>query len=148
MPETVHSTRFGTLEVPEEHVLEFTRGLIGIPGRRYALLQHDDEGVFLWLQSCEDPDFALPVTDAWRFFADFAVEVPDHDAAALGLEDVDEARVLVTIRGCGSLTDFTANLRAPIVVVGRLAQQVLNEDPQAPLRAPLVPPSTGVRRAA
>ena len=38
---TLESTRFGTLEIPHEAVVEFPNGLIGLGGRRYALLARD-----------------------------------------------------------------------------------------------------------
>ena len=37
---TVESTRFGTLEIEPEAVLSFPRGLIGLGGSRYALLDN------------------------------------------------------------------------------------------------------------
>ena len=39
---TIDSTRFGTLEVAAEAVIEFPDGLIGLGGSRYALLARDE----------------------------------------------------------------------------------------------------------
>ena len=38
MPVNIESTRFGALEVPDESVLEFPNGLIGLGGTRYTLI--------------------------------------------------------------------------------------------------------------
>jgi flagellar assembly factor FliW len=43
----------------------------------------------------------------------------------------------VTVRAGETLGDFTANLRAPILVVGGAGHQVINDAENAPVRAPL-----------
>ncbi|MEA2321099.1 MAG: flagellar assembly factor FliW [Solirubrobacteraceae bacterium] len=137
MTETLKSTRFGDVEVADEDVLEFPSGLIGLAGTRYALLPHSPDGTFYWLQSMEDPDLALPVTDPWRFFADYEVALSDSETERIGVSDPAQARVLVTVRAGGAPEDFTANLRAPIVMARGRAFQVINEADDAPVRAPL-----------
>jgi flagellar assembly factor FliW len=141
---TVQSTRFGTLEIEPAAVLSFPRGLIGIGGSRYALLSTDADSPFSWLHSVEDPDLALPVTRPWEFFPDYEVVLGDAEAIALGLGGEAAADVWVTVRATERVEDFTVNLRAPIVVApgadGPEAYQVINEAPDADVRAPLFAP--------
>jgi flagellar assembly factor FliW len=141
---TVESTRFGTLEIKPEAVLSFPRGLIGLGGSRYALLSTDPDSPFSWLHSVEDPDLALPVTRPWEFFPDYEVVLGDAEAAALGLAVDAAADVWVTVRATERVEDFTVNLRAPIVVApgadGPEAYQIINEAPDADVRAPLFAP--------
>ena len=138
---TVHSTRFGTLEIDPAAVLEFPRGLIGLAGSRYALLTTDPDSPFSWLHSVEDADLALPVTRPFAFFPDYEVVLDDADAQALGLTAGAPTDVWVTVRAAARLEDFTVNLRAPIVVVagaeGPAAYQVINEAPNGEVRTPL-----------
>ncbi len=140
-PLTVHSTRFGTLEIEADAVLSFPRGLIGLGGSRYALLTTDPESPFSWLHCVEDPDLALPVTRPWEFFPGYEVVVADADRDALGLGGDAPADVWVTVRAAQSLADFTVNLRAPIVVTstadGPAAFQVINDAPGLDVRTPL-----------
>ncbi|HZC75406.1 MAG TPA: flagellar assembly protein FliW [Gaiellaceae bacterium] len=133
---TVESSRFGTVDVPAEAVIEFPAGLIGLGGRRFALVAGDDQGAFRWLQSLDDGALALPVTDPWSFFSGYEVQLSDEDTARVGggAADVD---VWVTVRAGSDLSDFSANLRAPILVANGLGHQVINEAPDAPVRAPL-----------
>jgi len=138
---TVESTRFGTLEIEPDSVIEFPTGLIGLGGSRYALLAADEDAAFVWLHSVEDPDLALPVTNPWHFYTDYAVEVSDEEARRTGI-DPSEAAVWVTVRAGEQLGDFTANLRAPILVCGGRGHQVMNEAEDAPVRAPLFPSQT------
>ena len=64
MSVTFESVRFGTVEVPEEEVIEFPHGLIGLGGHRWALLDRNPGTGFLWLHCVEDPALALPVVGA------------------------------------------------------------------------------------
>jgi flagellar assembly factor FliW len=137
MTQTLKSTRFGDVELSDDAVVEFPNGLIGLRGTRYALVPHGEDGTFVWLHSMEDPDLALPVTRPWNFFADYEVELSDSEAERIGLSDPSDADVYVTVRAGGAAHDFTANLRAPIVVAGGRGFQVINEAGDPPVRAPL-----------
>jgi flagellar assembly factor FliW len=139
MPTTIDTPRFGTIDIADEAVIEFPDGLIGVAGRRYTLLAKDPDSAFLWLQSIDDPEFALPVVNPWRFFASYEVKVSDADASRMGLDDDHaDADVYVTVRAAGALEDFSVNLRAPILVREGRGHQVINEHDDAPLRAPLL----------
>ena len=137
MAVTLQSSRFGELQIPAEAVIDFPAGLIGLGGRRFALLARSEESAFVWLHSMDDPDFAVPVTNPWRFFEDFEVELSDDDVQRMGITSPEEASVYVTVRSAPALEDFCANLRAPILVVGNSGHQVINQAPVAPVRAPL-----------
>jgi flagellar assembly factor FliW len=150
MAVTLHSTRFGVLEIPDEAVIEFPSGLIGLGGSRYALLARNEDSAFVWLHSLEDPDLAVPVTNPFRFFADFEVELSDDEAARIGLTEADDPSVYVTVRATESLEGFSANLYAPILISGGHGHQVINQSANAPVRAPLFerPAAEGQVRAA
>lgn len=135
----IHSTRFGTVDVNPDSVLEFPDGLIGLGGSRYVLVAPEPDSVFLWLHSVDDPALALPVTRPWNFFPDYEVSLSDAETAALDLVEDEEPDVWVTVRATDELEAFTANLRAPILVAGGRAHQVINEAPDAPVRASLFP---------
>lgn len=136
---TIASTRFGELEIEPDSVIEFPTGLIGLGGSKYALLAAEEDAAFVWLHSVEDPDLALPVTNPWLFYGDYVVELSDEETRRIGL-DPEGAAVWVTVRAGEKLGDFTANLRAPILVRDGRGHQVINEAPEAPVRAPLFPP--------
>ena len=136
---TFDSSRFGTLEVDADAVIDFPAGLIGLGGSSYALVATDPGAPFAWLHSVEDPDVALPVTNPWLHFGEYSVELSDADTERIGAGDPSEVDVWVTVRAAGELTDFSCNLRAPIVVWKGRGHQVINEAPDAPVRAPLFP---------
>jgi flagellar assembly factor FliW len=136
------SSRFGTVEVDPDAVIEFPRGLIGLGGSRFALLGRPEEEAIVWLHAVDDPDLAVPVADPWAFFADYAVDLPDDEAERVGVSDPAQARVLVVVRVGPTPQECFANLKAPILVTGGTGHQVLNEA-DAPLRAPLMPEEAG-----
>jgi flagellar assembly factor FliW len=139
---TITSRRFGDLEVADHDVIEFPEGLVGLGGSRYVVVRTDENSPFAWLQSADDPDLALPVTEPWEFFEDFALELSDQATEAAGLPgDGAGVLVLVTVRASGELRDFCANLRAPIVVFNGRGTQVINEAERAEVRAKLFPES-------
>lgn len=133
---TVESSRFGTLEIEAGAIIEFPTGLIGLGGRRWAVVTKDPNGPFSWLHSLDDPALALPVTNPWAFFADYEVELSDADSARV---EADQVTVWVTVRAGSELSDFGANLRAPIIISQGQGFQVINEARHAPVRAPLFP---------
>ena len=137
MAVTLHSTRFGHLEVPTDAIIEFPNGLIGLEGTQWALLARSEDSAFIWLHSVDDPDLAIPVTNPWRFFEGFELEVSDEEASRIGISETDQTSVYVTVRAAEELEDFHANLRAPIVIAGGRGHQVINEAPDVSMRAPL-----------
>jgi flagellar assembly factor FliW len=137
LPVTIDSTRFGSIEIAEDAIVEFPSGLIGLGGSRYALVARDEEDAFVWLHSLDDPSLALPVTNPWRFFESYSVELSDIEAERIGIDDPAHADVYVTVRAAEALEDFSANLRAPIVISHGRGWQVINEAEDAPVRARL-----------
>ncbi len=135
--QTIDSTRFGPLDIPDDAVIEFPNGLIGLGGSRYTLIAREESAPFLWLHSLDDPSLAIPVTNPWFFFSSYEVEVSDSEAERIGVTDPSQAEVLVTVRAGESVEDFRANLRAPILIAGGRGHQVINEAPGTSVRAPL-----------
>ena len=137
MATTIESTRFGSLEIADDAVIEFPNGLIGLGGSRYVLIAREESAPFLWLHSVDDPSLAIPVTNPWQFFASFEVEISDSEAQRIGIADPSQAEVLVTVRAGESIEDFRANLRAPILIADGRGHQVINEAKDTSVRAPL-----------
>jgi flagellar assembly factor FliW len=134
---TIESTRFGSLDVADDAVIEFPNGLIGLGGTRYALIAREESAPFLWLHSLDDESLAIPVTTPWNFFASFEVEISDSEAERIGITEPSQAEVLVTVRAGESIEDFRANLRAPILIAGGRGHQVINEAKGTSVRVPL-----------
>ncbi|HEX3802899.1 MAG TPA: flagellar assembly protein FliW [Solirubrobacteraceae bacterium] len=137
--ETYPTSRFGPVDVITDSIIEFPDGLIGLGGRRYALLSTDANSPFLWLQSLDNPGVALPVTNPHRFFEDFLVELVDADAESLGYDDGEAADVYVTVTASAVVTEITVNLKAPILIRDGSGHQVINQRDGVAIKTPLFP---------
>lgn len=134
----IQTTRFGRRTVAEQDVIEFPNGLVGLPGNRYVLLQERADALLSWLQSLADPALALPLIDPRLVRPDYSLALTSADRDALGLQSADDARVYVTVAARPDPRETTANLRAPILIVGCRGFQVIAEGPESDLRVPLL----------
>lgn len=136
---TVHidSHRFGPLELPEEQLVEFPLGLIGVAGHSYALVDPTPASVFRWLHSSEDPSFALPIVNPLLLFPGFGLTISQEERGQIAATDLSNAEVYVTVSARPNPAESTVNLRAPLIVCERVGHQVLNLEPDADMRAPL-----------
>ena len=114
----IDSSRFGKLEVPEDRLLHFPRGLFGFEDKhRFFLMeQQGTEGRLRWLQSCDDGQLAFLVTAPHFFWPEYRPTFPEGDLEALGLSKAEDSIMLTILTVPGNLKDATANLRAPLVL--------------------------------
>ena len=139
----IQSTRFGTLVVDDERVINFPHGLLGFPEhQRFALIQTGEENYFFWLQSVDEPNLAFVVADPGIFFKGYEVPLRDETRQDLQLGDEEGAeRALQVFVICNKVGDWlTGNLLGPLVVnAGNcLAQQVVLTEKKWTTRQPLI----------
>lgn len=125
----IRTSRFGTVQVEEDRLITFPRGLLGFShAHKFCLLRPNDDACFFWLQSTEDPALAFVVTDPNLFVRDYAVPIRADQMEALRLASLDEAQVLVIVNKVQH--QLTANLQGPLVVntSTRVAEQLVLAD--------------------
>ncbi len=137
----IETTRFGTVEINEDKVLKFVRGILGFPNDlHYALLPHKEGSPFFWLQSLDSPDLAFVVINPSLIVSDYAFELPEDAEKELELEGPEQAEALVIVtfrQGTnGKPVIMSANLLGPVVinVDKRLARQVVLDPNKYPVR--------------
>jgi flagellar assembly factor FliW len=138
------STRFGSFEVPDESVIRFPSGLLGLPEQqRYVILDHDTEAPFKWLQSVEEPTLAFVILDPITFYSGYHIDVPADALAEIRSEEGEDiALVVILTIPSDDPGRITANLRGPLIIshkTKRGKQLVLPED--FPTRHPVFPVS-------
>ncbi|MGC3967099.1 MAG: flagellar assembly protein FliW [Pirellulales bacterium] len=125
----IRTTRFGTLDVSAEDLLNFPAGLLGLEEcRQWVLLADEADEALGWLQATARPELALAVVSPRRFVPDYRFRTFRGELSSLDLQSPADAQVLVTVaRHDGELT---LNLRAPIVInpSARLGKQVATND--------------------
>lgn len=122
----VQTTRFGTIEIAEDRVISFPKGLLGFPEhRRYCLLEPGDDACFFWLQSMDEPGLAFVVTDPALFVPDYSVPIRPEQVESLKLNQVEDAQVFVIVNKVAD--KLTGNLQGPLVVdtVGKTGEQMV-----------------------
>ncbi len=129
---TVKTTRFGTIKVETDLVIEFSNGLIGFEQyRRFVVIRPDAQSAFRWLQALDEPSLAFPVLEPRLFRPTYAPTISDADARALSLQTDTPVIVFAVVTvPSGSPRDMTANLMGPLVVncITRVARQVIIQD--------------------
>ncbi len=111
----VRTTRFGEVEIAEDRVMTFPKGLLGFADmRRFCLLEPSEDACFFWLQSLDDPALAFVVTDPSFFIAEYSVPIRAEQMESLGLSRLEDAQVFVIVNKVeGALT---GNLQGPLVI--------------------------------
>ncbi len=140
----VTSTRFGTLDIPDERAIDFGPGLLGFPeSQRYVLVEIEDDEDYFWIQSVEIDDVAFLCIRPWDFFPDYELDVSDDVQEQIELHDPVDSEVfllLTTHHEDEELVDITANLLGPIILnsSNRKARQVVLNNSEYTTREPLV----------
>jgi flagellar assembly factor FliW len=118
----LNTSRFGTLEVKEEKIINFSSGLVGLPNlNRFILIDHKDTPL-KWLQAIDDPDIAFIVVSPSLIIAEYSLDIDKSVKQYIQLENEDDLAVLVTMRVNGE--DVIANFQGPIVINSRAMKGV------------------------
>lgn len=134
---------FGEIEIADDKLITFENGIIGFPDlKRFALIHDgekgDDAGI-RFLQSIEEPGFAMPVMDPLAVKPDYDPEVNEELLAGAGRISPDNMLVLVTVSVPSDLTKMSVNLQGPFVinVEEHKACQVIVENGDYPVKFPV-----------
>ena len=134
---------FGEVDIDPAKIIHFENGIVGFPDLQdFALIHDSDQGDnagIRWMQSIEEPAFAMPVMDPLTVKADYNPEVDDEVLKPIGKLDPEEILVLVTVTVPKDLKKMSVNLRAPIIInVGeRKAVQIIFEGDEYQIKFPI-----------
>lgn len=108
------TSRFGSLEVEEDKIINFPNGLLGFPEiKRYILMDYKDTPL-KWLQAVDDPDIAFIVMEPTILSPDYSIKLDATARQCLQLENDNDLAVLVIIRVEGE--KVIANFQGPILL--------------------------------
>lgn len=108
-------SRFGEIEYDPHNVLTFPEGLIGFEDlRQFVVMPNKKEGLLFWIQSVEDPDVALVLTDPTNFFLTYKI-IPEEDERTKLEITTDDACYSLVVVTVSPEREVTFNLMAPIL---------------------------------
>jgi len=139
----INTRIFGEIEIADEKIIVFENGIIGFPDLKNFTLLHDEEkgtnvGI-RFLQSIEEPAFAMPVMDPTMVKEDYMPMVDDVLLSGLGAITDENLLILTTVTIPSDLTRMSVNLQGPIVinVDERKACQVILDGGEYPVKYPI-----------
>lgn len=139
----IQTKAFGQVEITEDKIITFPGGIIGFPDlKKFTLLHDEEKGMsagIRWLQSLDEPGFAMTVLDPLIVKEDYNPEIDDELLAGIGEVTSDNLLVLVTVRIPSDLTQMSVNLQGPIIINAeeRKACQIIVDADTYPVRFPI-----------
>ena len=138
----INTKFFGEVEIADDKIITFDKGIIGFPELKHFTMLHDEEkgsnvGI-RYLQSLEEPGFAMPVMDPLLVNPQYDPEVDDELLTSVGNLTPENILVMVTVTVPADLTKMTVNLQGPFVinVEERKACQIILEGDKYPVKNP------------
>lgn len=111
---------FGKIDIEDDKIIIFKEGIIGFPQLQNFTLIHDEEkrnqGAIKWLQSMDDPAFAMPVISPLDIVPDYMPNASEKGLESLGHMPIESAFVLVTITVPKDIEKMSVNLKAPFII--------------------------------
>lgn len=114
----LETENFGTIEIKEEDIIMFERGLPGFEDcRKFAVLYKvDDDNPFKWLQSIDNSSLAFVIVEPQLFKDHYQVKISDSVAEELDVEELTDIVVYSIVTIPEEISKMTANLKAPIII--------------------------------
>lgn len=113
----VETVNFGSLEIEQEDVFTFPQGIPGFEElRNFVIIQPDQQVPFSYLQSTEQDDLSILITNPFLFYPDYELKLSDHTQNELHIEQQEDVLIWSTITIKDTIQEATINLLAPIIV--------------------------------
>jgi len=116
----VQTKWFGEIEVGEDKIITFDKGIIGFEDwKKYTLVydaEKEDDVTIIWLQAVDEPTLALPIMRPETVYEGYDPVVEDEIVKTLG--NIQDAELLVAcaLTVPEDVTKMTINLKAPIII--------------------------------
>ena len=98
----IQTKNFGEVEIADNKIITFDKGIIGFPELKHFTMLHDEEkgssAGIRYLQSIEEPSFAMPVMDPLLVTPDYDPEVDDELLTGVGT--LTPENILVMASSC------------------------------------------------
>ena len=133
---------FGEIDIAEDKIIHFVEGIIGFPDmKEFALIfdeEKEDGGTIIWLQSMQEPEFAMPIMNPHLVKPDYNPVIEDEVLKPLGTLTQENTMCFVTVTIPKEIENLSVNLKAPLVINAdqRTAAQII-VDEEFPVKYPI-----------
>jgi len=131
----INTNAFGKIAIEDDKIIRFEQGILGFPDLKdFTLIFNIEKGVessIKWLQSLDEPNFAMPVMNPNLVLEDYQPMFDMEVLKPLGKHPEEvELLMLVTVTVPKDITKITVNLKAPIIinVEERRAVQLISDN--------------------
>ncbi len=133
---------FGEIEIEDSKIIDFPNGIIGFPDlQKFTLMRDEDQApnTIQWLQSIDEPNFAMPVMDPLVVCPDYKPLVDKTEVEAIGDLDDQDILILVTVTVPHDLAKMTVNLKGPFIINTKdmKASQTIIDNDDYPVKFPI-----------
>lgn len=134
---------FGEIDIEEAKIIHFQGGIVGFPDLTDFAIIHDaekdSENPIRWMQSMQEPNFAMPVMDPLAVCPDYNPTVEDEMLKPIGELNPDSILVLVTLTVPQDVKKMSVNLQAPFIINAdeRKAIQLIVDPDKYEVRFPI-----------
>ena len=119
----VNTRLFGEIDIADDKIITLPGGIIGFPDMQKFTLIYDSEEknkqkqtAIMYLQSMDEPQFAMPVVMPGDIFPDYNPMIDDELLSDIGELTPENTYCLVTISVPSDVKKMTVNLKAPFII--------------------------------
>ena len=115
----VNTSRFGTLDIADNEIIQFPDGLYGFEKEtEFTFLPFNPnvESPMEWMQSLKSSHLAFVITDPYLYLQDYKIKLSEDDKKRVNLKSEEPflTRTIVTIPE--NYLEMTTNLIAPLII--------------------------------
>jgi flagellar assembly factor FliW len=136
----VDTRYFGEVEIAEEKIVHFERGIPGFEEYKDYTVLYDisgeEEPFFSWLQCVTEKSLAFPIVNPFKIKEDYNPVVEDALLEEIGKCDTEELAVFLMATVPSDPKKATVNLKAPLLIntVNHQGMQIIVENEEYEIR--------------
>ena len=128
----IETKNFGQIEIDEDKIINFNQEILGFEEyQEFTLIESEDESVFLWLQSINEPSLAFMLVNPFLFANDYEVDLSKDQLEKIEAGEDSEVYVYTLVVVEEETKALRTNLKAPVIINSdnkQAGQFVLKED--------------------
>lgn len=114
----IDTKHFGKIEIMEERVIHFERGLPGFENvKKFVMLNDEDKASpFNWLQCVDQPNLAFVVVNPFEIKKDYDVDIDDDVLNSIDAKKQEDLAIFSIVVIPDEMSEVSMNLKAPVLI--------------------------------